>query len=510
MERRGEKPSDWPVVITIHGIRTTGDWQREFTDVLTQHGFRHVPLGFGFFKAVSLLMPWSRTRKVEWFRRIYSDKFASTERLPSVVAHSFGSYIVTKAMLKYDDIRFDKVILCGSIVSRKYPWSTVLTQRNQADAVLNEAGGRDMWAGIVEWLVSDAGSSGVSGFEDMADGRLTQLIHERHEHSDYFYRQNFERRWVPFLSGAAVQKVIPAGDDGMNWKFAFTASAFFALILLAAALGLSEQLRSRALQISDSLTRKIEAATTDAAQESPSQVAKVASTSGDVTGGKTRPIASDVTVRGATDLQARLNGKTGSTLDTAQNSRANLADAKVQSVQSHETGDDMRQMFEFLRGEWKLDGMNLPEKTLIVAGGRCRTRERLQASIVFKSIDAEKAKLIGVWKKHSLIKFEFVASRDTNSSDAIYDGRRACLTGYIQGNISSSSSDEEGVLEASETLWGMHQKALATLNIENCKIGDMDCESSRFGKIYLPSIEKISSDRIRIGEMMFVRLQASP
>lgn len=510
MERRGEKPSDWPVVITIHGIRTTGDWQREFTDVLTQHGFRHVPLGFGFFKAVSLLMPWSRARKVEWFRRIYSDKFANAERLPSVVAHSFGSYIVTKAMLKYDDIRFDKVILCGSIVSRKYPWSTVLTQRNQADAVLNEAGGRDMWAGLVEWLVSDAGSSGVSGFEDTADGRLTQLIHERHEHSDYFYRQNFERRWVPFLNGAAVQQVIPAGDDGTNWKFAFTASAAFAVVLLAASLGLSEQLRSRALQITDSLTQKIEAATTGAAQESPFQVAKVASTPGDVTGGKTGPIASDVTVRAAMDMRAGMDGTAGSKLDTAQHSGASPTDAKVQEIQFHEIGDDMQQMFEFLSGEWKLDGMNLPEKTLIVPGGRCRTRERVQARIIFKNIDAEKAKLIGAWQKHSLTEFEFVASRDTNSSDAIYDGRRACLTGYIKGNLSSSFSDEDGVLEASETLWGMHQKALATLNIENCKIGEMDCESSRFGKIFLPSIEKISSDRIRIGEMMFVRLRSNP
>lgn len=229
MERRGEKPSDWPVVITIHGIRTTGDWQREFTDVLTQHGFRHIPLGFGFFKAVSLLMPWSRARKVEWFRRIYSDKFATAERLPSVVAHSFGSYIVTKAMLKYDDIRFEKMILCGSIVSRKYPWSKMLLERGQAKSVLNEAGGRDMWAGIVEWVVPDAGSSGVSGFEDLADGRLTQIIHERHEHSDYFYRQNFEKRWVPFLNGHKVEPVIAIGRNSANWKFRLTATLVIAI-----------------------------------------------------------------------------------------------------------------------------------------------------------------------------------------------------------------------------------------------------------------------------------------
>ncbi len=229
MDNLSEKPSDWPVVLSIHGIRTTADWQRKLNDVLIQHSYRHVLLGFGFFGAIFLLMPWSRARKVEWFREVYSEMFTTAEHLPSVIAHSFGSYIVTKAMLKDENIRFDRMIICGSIISRKYPWSKVLIQRKQASKVLHEASGRDLWARLVEWVVFDAGSSGVSGFDDLANGRVAELIHERHQHSDYFNRINFERRWVPFLRGEPIKKLQPAGSNGFNYRFAVTISFLLAV-----------------------------------------------------------------------------------------------------------------------------------------------------------------------------------------------------------------------------------------------------------------------------------------
>ncbi len=498
MKLFGDKPSDWRVVLTIHGIRTTGDWQRELTDVLTQHRFRHTPLGFGFFKAVSLLMPWSRARKVEWFRKVYSDNFANAERLPSVVAHSFGSYIVTKAMLKYDDIRFDKVILCGSIVSRKYPWSTVVLQRGQVKAVLNEAGGRDMWAGIVEWVVSDAGSSGVSGFEDTADGRVTQLIHERHQHSDYFYRQNFERRWIPFLSGQSVQAVIPAGDDGVNWKFAFTASVALAMVTLSAVLALSEDLRSRASDMFVSFAGTIEAATMSAAEQSLSPAASAASDPDAAVDGP-EPMS-------AGTAQALVESKvmTEAAADTAQSSQSNASAAVSQRLKFSDDGDQLQQMYDFLSGHWMQDGP-LPEKIRIVGGGRCRTREHVRAHIVFDKIDSEKAKVVGRWEKSTRTEFQFVPSQMADSPATIREGRRSCERGQIEGNPLVSFSKEAGVVMAGAALWNMHEKVLVTLNIEYCKVDRMECESSRFGKTTLPSIEKISEERIRLDEMMFVR-----
>ena len=224
-----DDPAGWPIVVTIHGIRTTGRWQKEFSDHLTRAKYRHVALDFGFFSAISLLMPWNRASKVEWFHQIYSERLSGRKRYPSVVAHSFGSYIVAKAMLKYDDIFFEKIILCGSIINPKYPWTDVIIKRRQCVAVLNEAGKRDFWARISEWVISDAGLSGVHGFEDDAGGAVKQIVHDQHRHSDYFYSQNYERRWVPFLQTGNVLPLLVVSHSVVNWKF--RSIGFFAMVL---------------------------------------------------------------------------------------------------------------------------------------------------------------------------------------------------------------------------------------------------------------------------------------
>jgi hypothetical protein len=56
-------------VLTLHGIRTRGTWQKELVPALNGAGFNTVPLAYGFFWALALLIPRLRARKVEWFRQ---------------------------------------------------------------------------------------------------------------------------------------------------------------------------------------------------------------------------------------------------------------------------------------------------------------------------------------------------------------------------------------------------------------------------------------------------------
>lgn len=67
----------------------------------------------------------------------------SSER-PSIVAHSFGTYIFGNALMRYPFLRFNKVLLCGSILPADFPWD-VLVDRGQVQAVRNEHGARDTW-----------------------------------------------------------------------------------------------------------------------------------------------------------------------------------------------------------------------------------------------------------------------------------------------------------------------------------------------------------------------------
>ena len=111
--------------MTVHGIRTNGRWQKTLSEVLSQNKIQVKNFDFGYFILIKLLIPYYRTKMIEDFNKFYNEtinvksskvNLKDHQKLPSVVAHSFGSYIIGWAMEKYSGIRFDKVILCGSIL----------------------------------------------------------------------------------------------------------------------------------------------------------------------------------------------------------------------------------------------------------------------------------------------------------------------------------------------------------------------------------------------------------
>jgi serine/threonine protein kinase len=192
-------------VVALHGIRTYAGWQRALSEVADEASWRcrSDRWNFGYFSAVRFFQPWSRSAKVEWFRRTYREEFSlgvdSGAELPSIVAHSFGTYILGNALLRYPYLRFNKVLVCGSILPVDFPWAALLDS-GQVQSVRNEYGARDFWTGLVEHFIPGTGASGRIGFK-LGHPRLEQ---ERFEfsHSEYFERSHMEGRWIPFLSRA--------------------------------------------------------------------------------------------------------------------------------------------------------------------------------------------------------------------------------------------------------------------------------------------------------------------
>lgn len=206
-------------VISLHGIRTRGQWQKDLQAALEDGGFHHRALDFGFFRAISLINPWARERKVRWFLEQYTQIRATTKGPISIIAHSFGSYIVATAMRKYRQIEFDRIILCGSIVPVNYDWDSVIHKRGQAKDVLNQYGKQDIWVRLAEWAVATAGPSGYQGFGNVANGRVVQQAFLDYAHSEYFFDLNFRDNWVPFLQGKGVRPQYNLTSEGTNWKF---------------------------------------------------------------------------------------------------------------------------------------------------------------------------------------------------------------------------------------------------------------------------------------------------
>ena len=222
------------ILISLHGITTTGKWQKDLQECCDAEGIQHRPFDFGWFGIFQFVLPFLRQRKVQWFRDEYQ-RLVGQEQLgqspPSIIAHSFGTYIVARAMESFHDVRFRRMIFCGSIVNRDYDWDATIG-RGQAERVLNEFGRKDIWVRLAEWVLQDGGSSGYQGFDNIANGAVVQRRHPHWRHSDYFFKLNYERNWIPFLVGKHDPALLQENRSvKVNWRFVIVISCFVILVL---------------------------------------------------------------------------------------------------------------------------------------------------------------------------------------------------------------------------------------------------------------------------------------
>jgi hypothetical protein len=222
--------TDKKLVITLHGIRTFAPWQKDLADELSKAGFYTKSLHYGYFSGIKLILPSRRKKQIEWLR----DQYTQITReypgvVPSIIAHSFGTYMVASALEMFDGIKFDQIILCGSIIPQDFNWDE-LVNSNQINRVLNECAKKDIVVRIAPWFIQDAGSSGAHGFDQQSAG-LYQRFVSKFGHSDYLHTLNFTANWFPFLRGSSAPRNRPPGSQRVNWRFWVT--AVFSLLLLS-------------------------------------------------------------------------------------------------------------------------------------------------------------------------------------------------------------------------------------------------------------------------------------
>jgi hypothetical protein len=224
------------LVITLHGIRTRGAWQKDLDTELGKAQLVPTALDYGFFRATKMLIPALRRRQVDWFLEQYTHIRAENGNVrPSVVAHSFGTFLVASAMERYQEVEFDHVIFCGSIVSREFAWSTYVGS-GRVRRLLNDCGERDRWVRLAAWVIREAGASGALGFEDKPKPLVVERRHPQFSHSDFFYRLNFQKNWIPFLKGGDPQESVLSEKRPTNWKFVIVEASLTILVVVAVAL----------------------------------------------------------------------------------------------------------------------------------------------------------------------------------------------------------------------------------------------------------------------------------
>lgn len=158
----------------------------------------HYPYDYGRFRWLWLSFGSKRRSAVNSFRDKY-EEICDREQVerPSVIAHSFGTYIVASALEQYELIKCDKVIFCGSIVRSNFDWGLIF-ERRQVNAVRNDHGRLDLWPRVAKRFIRGAGNSGTVGFT-CDDPRVVNKAFRLHGHSDYFHPLHFRGYWIPFL-----------------------------------------------------------------------------------------------------------------------------------------------------------------------------------------------------------------------------------------------------------------------------------------------------------------------
>lgn len=191
------------VVISLHGIRTRGVWQKDLVPSLARDRFVPVPLDYGYFSAFKFLFPWSRRKKVEWLReQIERIPEVQQGERPSIIAHSFGTYLVAQLLEKYPMIKVDKLVFAGGIVRSDFDWPKLL-EASQVNLLRNDYGRLDPWPGFARMFVSDTGDSGSVGYS-LPHDLLFQKEFRKYKHSDYFHESHFRLEWIPILKSLVL------------------------------------------------------------------------------------------------------------------------------------------------------------------------------------------------------------------------------------------------------------------------------------------------------------------
>ena len=122
-----------------------------------------------------------------------------------VFAHSYGTYALSRILLRNAWFTFDRIILCGSIIPETFDWDRVQNQivapGDKRDAIINECGIRDVWPVAAKSISWGYGASGTFGFG-------VHNVRDRFHpggHSDFFKPKFIEDYWLDQVKGLPVR-----------------------------------------------------------------------------------------------------------------------------------------------------------------------------------------------------------------------------------------------------------------------------------------------------------------
>ncbi|MCB1418840.1 MAG: hypothetical protein KDJ74_07485 [Notoacmeibacter sp.] len=184
------------LIVLIHGINTRAKWLYYTKEILEKEGFIVEFAGYGVFSVAQFLLPFNyfRNKAIDRVRsRINSAVKIHKPSYTSIIAHSFGSFVAAKLICS-DEIKFHRVVFCGSVISIDHPFHSHLDKFTSP--IVNEVASKDIWPAVAESITWGYGSIGSYGF---VGAPLKERFHPGIGHSGYFSEDFCKKYWVPFF-----------------------------------------------------------------------------------------------------------------------------------------------------------------------------------------------------------------------------------------------------------------------------------------------------------------------
>lgn len=189
------------IVVLLHGMNTNAEWQEALAEPMRlETNLVPMVVGYGNFSPVKFWFPFfyrgGRIKKVLTDLRGIRDRNPDADI--SIVAHSFGTYVVSKILALATELKFHRILFCGSIVDTDYDWTAVSQQFTEP--VINDVGRRDIWPSMAKGSTWGFGDSGTIGFQH-------SLVRDRHftyGHSGFLDVSHMRKYWLPYLLDGRV------------------------------------------------------------------------------------------------------------------------------------------------------------------------------------------------------------------------------------------------------------------------------------------------------------------
>ncbi len=197
------------IIVSIHGLLSRAEWNKEIAPVASAEGWIVAPYIYDTNKPDLLFSGSKRNKVVDDFRVWIYDLSKRYEHNISIIAHSFGTYIIGAYLEGFEEeefppVSFDSIILTGSILNSNFDWEKY--RGRSVGRIYNNIAPNDEF---VKYMPKNAwkkiigmsplfGQAGVDGFTQSTN-MLTQSTNPIFSHTNTIRRDIIESKWMPFI-----------------------------------------------------------------------------------------------------------------------------------------------------------------------------------------------------------------------------------------------------------------------------------------------------------------------